>query len=409
MTGKVALYLDFENLAIPAREKYPSLEKPLDVSSVLDYATGHGNVLIKRAYADWSKKPCSLYVQDLMELAFDLVFIPHMTSNGKNAADLRMAMDTLDDLQSSSCIDTYIIGSGDTDFIHLIRKLQARGKTVAVVGFEGCVGHIVQKNCNEFRSIEDLMGDLPSEPEPRKPEGPEKQDDSGEEDLDEGSNGRDLIVRYIKSKDIRKPVLLSTMKQDLLRLDPSFSERKYCFGSFMNYIVSFEGDVLVRIDNDPHTGHPVAVLKSIDDLASAVNDVEVAQYLHSKLMYQHDQGLRRKIYAEALRAFKEKDKPSIEDIINELKERGIKLSKAKLRKFLYALGEGRLFRFPEGAEWRGNKNTMPQVLIEPTPSVEDIDPIYIQRVVDLIRNKFPGISVDRALRIMEGVKTENRQ
>ena len=400
MTGKVALYLDFENLAIPAQDRYPSLEKPLNAGGVLDYAKGHGDVLIRRAYADWSRKPCSLYVQDLMELAFDLVYIPYLTKNGKNAADLRMAMDALDDLQSSDYIDSFIIGSGDTDFIHLIRKLQQRGKRVAVVGFKDYVGRIVQLNCNEFKSVEELMGDLPKKVETEKA----KAEVSGEVDGDD--NGRELIIRYIKINDVRKPVHLSTMKSGMQRLDPSFSERNYGFNSFKDYVTSLVGDVVVKIDEDYQTGHPLAVLKSIDDIVSGINPDEVKRFMQEHLTYQPDSELRRRLYQEILAIFNERGQASINDVIGALTKRGIALESQAMRNFLYALGEGRLIIFAEGAKRKRNINTVPQVLIKPTPLVEDIDRTYKQRVVDLIMKKFPGVTVDRAVRFLDETLTD---
>ena len=86
---KIAIYLDFENLAISAKEVYPLTPKPLRIDDILDYAKGYGDVLIKKAFADWNKPPCSQYVEDLRLRAFDLVFLPQTSLSGKNGADLK--------------------------------------------------------------------------------------------------------------------------------------------------------------------------------------------------------------------------------------------------------------------------------------------------------------------------------
>jgi len=131
---KIAIYLDFENLAISAKEVYPLTPKPLRIDDILDYAKGYGDVLIKKAFADWNKPPCSQYVEDLRLRAFDLVFLPQTSLSGKNGADLRMTIDALEDMYNKSLLDVFFLGTGDTDFIHLIRKIKERGKEVVGAG-----------------------------------------------------------------------------------------------------------------------------------------------------------------------------------------------------------------------------------------------------------------------------------
>jgi hypothetical protein len=87
----VAIYLDFENLAISAEQVYPSKDMPLNLRPILDYAASLGNICIKKAYADWLKPAMSQYQRTLVESGFELVHLPETTSQGKNGGDVRLA------------------------------------------------------------------------------------------------------------------------------------------------------------------------------------------------------------------------------------------------------------------------------------------------------------------------------
>ena len=55
----------------------------------------------------------------------------------KNAADMRLCIDTLDILYNRSEITTFVLVAGDRDYIPVIQHLKKRNKTVRVVGFTG--------------------------------------------------------------------------------------------------------------------------------------------------------------------------------------------------------------------------------------------------------------------------------
>lgn len=55
----------------------------------------------------------------------------------KNAADMRLCIDTLDILYNRSEIVTFVLVAGDRDYIPVIQYLKKRNKTVRVVGFAG--------------------------------------------------------------------------------------------------------------------------------------------------------------------------------------------------------------------------------------------------------------------------------
>jgi hypothetical protein len=386
--GNIAIYLDFENLAIAARDYFPGLSKPLRIDHIMDYAAQKGNMCIKKAYADWAREPNQAYVSDLMEYAFELVHLPDMTARGKNAADLRMSMDAMEDMQNFSTIEKFIVGSGDTDFIHLIRRIQQRGKYAVVIGFENSVGRTIRDNCNEFKAIEELMGDFGKK---------------AEEEIDyEWDEAKDILIRYIRGRSSDNPVLMSTLKEDLLRLQPSFSEKKFGFSSFREFIEA--QDALVeRIIGDPSEGQLFVELKSWDEVAMMTQETDIAEvkeFLYKKLRFQRNPELRKEIYMIILKMFERKKGINMDEIIERVqKVLKRRMTKIDIKNFLFTLGGGRLFKFAD-QKYTGSKYTMPQVLVDDVPDLERIDSIYLQRNLDLVLRQFPGISMGSVVDLM---------
>ncbi|MEL6626579.1 MAG: NYN domain-containing protein, partial [Bacteroidota bacterium] len=92
----VAIYLDFENLAISAETVYPSRDKPLDIGPLVDYATTKGVICSRKAYADWSKDIFAQYQNRLMDQGFELIHLPETNLQGKNGSDVRLAVDVME-------------------------------------------------------------------------------------------------------------------------------------------------------------------------------------------------------------------------------------------------------------------------------------------------------------------------
>ncbi len=387
--GNIAIYLDFENLAIAARDYFPGLSKPLRISHIMDFAANKGNLCIKKAYADWAREPNQSYVRDLMEYAFELVHLPDMTARGKNAADLRMSMDAMEDMQYFPTIEKFIIGSGDTDFIHLIRRIQQRGKNAVVIGFDNSVGRAIRDNCNEFKSIEVLMGDFGKK---------------AEEEIDyEWDEAKDILIRYIRGRSSEDPVLMSTLKEDLLRLQPSFSEKKFGFRSFREFMEA-QNALVSKIVGDPSGGGQLYVqLKSWDEVATMTREIDMEQvkeFLYKKLRFQRSPELRKEIYMIILKMYERKEGINMDEMVDRvqmvLKRR---MTKIDIKNFLFTLGGGRLFKFAD-QKYTGSKYTMPQVLVHDVPDLERIDSIYLQRNLDMVLRQFPGMSMGRVVELM---------
>lgn len=148
----LALFIDFENLAIGVRQSgYDSFDIDLLMKRLLE----KGRVLFKRAYCDWSN--FSREKKHLHEAAIELFDIPQRRATGKNSADIRMVVDALDLCYTRPHLDLFVIASGDSDFSPLVSKLREYNKAVIGVGVKTSTSALLIDNCDEFIFYEDLM------------------------------------------------------------------------------------------------------------------------------------------------------------------------------------------------------------------------------------------------------------
>ncbi len=151
-TPNVAVFCDFENVAIGVREaRYDEFDIDLVLARILD----KGKVVFKKAYADWDRFRTSK--RAMHEAAFELVEIPHVSYSGKNSADIRLVVDALDLSYTKSHVDVFVIISGDSDFSPLVSKLRENAKMVIGLGVKNSSSDLLIENCDEFIYYDDLV------------------------------------------------------------------------------------------------------------------------------------------------------------------------------------------------------------------------------------------------------------
>src|ERR1700693_519933 len=146
----LAVFIDFENLALGFQNR----SDRFDIGRVLERLVEKGKVVVKKAYADWSR--FGAYTQPLHEAAIELIEIPKRSQTGKNSADIRLCVDAMDLAFSKDHIDTFVIVSGDSDFSPLVSKLKENGKHVIGLGMQESTSNLLRDNCDEFIYYEDL-------------------------------------------------------------------------------------------------------------------------------------------------------------------------------------------------------------------------------------------------------------
>ena len=203
---QIAVLIDYENVGLGS------------IQWLFDQMSDLGRVIVKRAYADWSL--ASNQRNDLLELGIDAVHLFQTASSGKNASDIRLAIDAIELLYGSP-VDTFVIVSSDSDFVPLVSKLRAAGKTVIGAGRQGAVSRTLVLSCDRYFYLEKISS-LPAA-QPSKDE----------------SKGYPLLIRAVNAAmDNEGKVNGAKLHQTLLRLDPSFDFRALGYATFTKFLES---------------------------------------------------------------------------------------------------------------------------------------------------------------------------
>ncbi len=123
-TRNMALFCDFENIALGVREANYA---QFNIDKVIERLLLKGNIVVKKAYCDWARY--QEFKSAMHEASFELIEIPHVRQSGKNSADIRMVVDALDLCYTKEHVDTFVIISGDSDFSPLVSKLRENNKS----------------------------------------------------------------------------------------------------------------------------------------------------------------------------------------------------------------------------------------------------------------------------------------
>lgn len=331
---RVALYFDFDNIVISrydqlhgdfayrkdtSRSRAPSAgtktaerlrEATVDIDAVLDFAATFGTIAIARAYADWSTPVNASYRGQLIDRAVDLVQLFPLSAT-KNGADIRLAVDAVEDMFRIDDLSHIVIVAGDSDYVALAQKAKRLGRYVVGIGVAGGTSRALTAAVDEFADYDALLatdadvGDddeataAPAEPAPNRrrrastktvdaaaDEAPETSGRArgsrraksetveadepveptapverlsprvlqfvapGDPVPDEGSGsprnpGRLLqkAIELLHAKNDEEWQSSSAVKNQMLRMDPSFQERRLGFASFTEFLKSRGGVV----------------------------------------------------------------------------------------------------------------------------------------------------------------------
>lgn len=256
--ANLAVFCDFENIAIGARE---SNHADFDIGKVIERLLLKGTIVVKKAYCDWEKY--KEFKRPMHEAAFELIEIPHIRLSGKNSADIRMVVDALDLCYTKPHVDTFVILSGDSDFSPLVSKLRENNKTVIGVGVKGSTSDLLSANCDEFIFYDDLVRKEERRGRARKKRAPSaksqlKKLPKAKEEDERKQRGLDLIVEtldmLIEERGEEETIWGSMIKQTLKRRKPGFNESYYGFGAFSQLLEEAEKQGLVKLKHDERSG-----------------------------------------------------------------------------------------------------------------------------------------------------------
>lgn len=303
---RVAVYLDFDNIVISwydrvhgrnayGKDRQRIAENPSDpevserltaalieVGAIIDYAASFGTLVLTRAYADWSSPVNAEYQSQLVARAVDLVQLFPAAAYAKNGADIRLAVDAVEDMFRLPDLTHVVIVAGDSDYVPLAQRCKRLGRYVIGVGVAGSTAKSLAAACDEFESYDSLPGVV--RPAPRKAT-PSVAEKTPTTDADAEAPAKTTAAPRSRAKKASKPaevvadqptteqeegtLLLeralrlghdkagadewlhsSAVKTHMRRMDPSFSEKALGYRSFSEFLKS--RDEIAELEE---TGH----------------------------------------------------------------------------------------------------------------------------------------------------------
>jgi hypothetical protein len=301
---RVAVYIDFDNIVISRYDQVhgrgqfqrdkargfvaadrsgdPGIAEKLrratvDVGAVIDFASSFGTLVLTRAYADWSAPVNADYRGQLVSRAVDLVQLFPAAAYAKNGADIRLAVDAVEDMFRLPDLTHVVIVAGDSDYIALAQRCRRLGRYVVGVGVSGSTSRSLAAACDELVTYDALPGitttgtsSLPAAPttgeqaeqeesasappargsrRTRRPaaavtdetEAAAVTDETELDSEDPQQLATRLLERALRlgqEKDDADWLHSSAVKSQMRRMDPSFSERALGYRSFSDFVKS---------------------------------------------------------------------------------------------------------------------------------------------------------------------------
>ena len=237
----IAVFIDFENLAIGVRQMRAG---KFQVQLVLKRLLEKGRIVFKRAYCDWSNYQDAM--QKFHAQGVEMIDIPQTKISGKNSADIRMVVDALDLCYSKDHIDMFALISGDSDFSPLVSKLKENDKRVIGCGIKASTSDLLIVNCDEFIYYDDLIRTAKKKTATAKKG---KTEDKKQEAVDQ-------VVEVLRSiEQDYDPLWGSTLKQAIRRVYPGFNEGYYGYRSFSDLLNDLQTQKLIGLDYDESRGN----------------------------------------------------------------------------------------------------------------------------------------------------------
>jgi uncharacterized protein (TIGR00288 family) len=285
--ANLAVFCDFENVAIGVRDaRYDTF----DVNMVLERLLDKGKIVVKKAYADWSRYKTAR--RPLHESAFELIEIPHVSYSGKNSADIRLVVDALDLCYTKQHVDVFVIVSGDSDFSPLVSKLRENDKVVIGLGVKNSSSDLLIENCDEFIYYDDLVraragakskrrdkearrdkergnrrgdsdanaksseGKAAAASTPAVVPGPADSGESGDDAAQKKDKALEMVLDTVDSLFRERDDNLwgSMVKQTLKRKRPNFNESFHGYRNFNELLEDAQGRGLLDIQKDARSG-----------------------------------------------------------------------------------------------------------------------------------------------------------
>lgn len=338
MADAVAILIDFENLVlglqngmqadqVPANDTESEPSLPLDMGLFFKLAEEEGPVALAAAYADWRLGVYNRHQVDLYRHGIELVHV--LGKNYKNAVDVRMAVDAVEMVFERPHVKTFVVVSGDRDFIHVLKALRKHNKRIIGVAPARSASEDLASLCDRFVTYRALWTTHHITHLNRTEAGGDAEEP--DESLDELKPRLALLLADLASED----GLAGAQLKPLIRrhISPAFDESSYGFSKLTNLLRAMPDVVrLVRTPDGDVRVFPVLSRPEAEALARLAGGPEAveeeplrrfAAQARDRLThwrYEWARDRRRRILAAIHRAMRDRPSFTQEVIIQRVRD-----------------------------------------------------------------------------------------
>ncbi|HLB29831.1 MAG TPA: NYN domain-containing protein [Dehalococcoidia bacterium] len=231
LEADVALLIDWENIKFSLQERGL---KP-NISALREEAEELGRVVLARAYADFEDPVHRGDPPNLYAAGIEPVYVPvrvfRRTRAGdvrevvrKNSVDVKLTADCIEFCHRYPGVGTYVLVSGDGDFIHIVNALRPYQKRVVVIAVSWSASARLVESADRIIYYD-------RDVEPLKPPPAAVAPVPAQPTLEEVLEAIHAITAETRREG--RTLLLAQLKQELLgRYGPDFSERRFGFSRF---------------------------------------------------------------------------------------------------------------------------------------------------------------------------------
>ena len=243
----VALFIDWENLKISLSQA----NLRVNVSSLRETAETFGRLVIANAYADWQEDWHQSDPENLYAAGIEPVYVPTRVvteSTGvrrrKNSVDIKLTADCVECCHNHPNIGTFILASGDGDFIHMVNTLRPYGKLVVAVGVSWSTSPRLADRVDQFLYYDKDVDPVDVPPYRGHALAPDAGRDGELQRLFE------MVVEIVRSSQHGDRALLSWIKNEMIRRLRQFDESHFGFAKFKHFMQEAERRGLIYIVED---------------------------------------------------------------------------------------------------------------------------------------------------------------
>lgn len=212
---RFAVFIDADN--VPAKI-IPNLFKILKE---------RGNIVVCKVFGDFSRPALAPWKATCLQYNLEAIIAWH--KSGKNSSDLKLCQSCVHTLYTHNNIQDYVLVTGDGDFTTVIQDLKRNEKNVICMGIESSCSTILKNCCDEFIKW------TPHTTSSSK--------------ISTQSIKKAIDAQFAISDEVS--LNCGALKERLLRVNPTFTERNYDKASFGSLLTSLGYKVVRNAGGTP--------------------------------------------------------------------------------------------------------------------------------------------------------------